>query len=280
MIYFYAHQLVWHKRRIFKLKQKGVRGSLLNWISNYLGNRDQRVIVGQSYSDVKHVKAGVPEGSVLGPLLFLVYVNDITQNILSKTRLFADDTSLAYTTSNIDDLQSIINHDLGEISKWSKQWLVTFNPDKTEVLYFGNCQPPLLEFNNTVLSTTFDHKHLGVTLSDDCKWHTHINNICSSSSKILGILRKLKFTNKRNTLNQIYIYFVRPILEYSSVVWDNCSKYEKDRLERMQLEAARIVTGTSRSISTIQLYNEIGWLTLEDIHDQIGSGVYCLFGGL
>jgi len=72
VIYFYAHQLVWHKRRIFKLKQKGVRGSLLNWISNYLGNRDQRVIVGQSYSDVKHVKAGVPEGSVLGPLLFLV----------------------------------------------------------------------------------------------------------------------------------------------------------------------------------------------------------------
>jgi len=74
---------------------------------------------------------------------------------------------------------------------------------------------PLLEFNNTVLSTTFDHKHLGVTLSDDCKWHTHINNICSFST-ILGILRKLKFTVKRNTLNQIYIYFVRRILEYSS----------------------------------------------------------------
>ena len=132
-------------------------GSLLNWILNYLGNREQRVIVGQSYSDVKHVNAGVPQGSVLGPHLFLVYVNDITQNLLSITRLFADDTSLASTTSNIDDLQSIINHDLREISKWSKQWLVTFNPDKTVVLYFGNFQPPLLEFNNTVLSTTLEH---------------------------------------------------------------------------------------------------------------------------
>ena len=141
---------------------------------------------------------------------------------------------------------------LSEISKWSKQWLVTFNPDKTEVLYFGNCQPPLLEFNNTVLSTTFDHKHIGVTLSDDCKWHTHINNMCCSSSNILGIMRTLKFTFKRNTLNQIYNSCLRPILEYSSVVWDNCSKYEKDRLERMQLEAARIVTGTTRSISTIK----------------------------
>ena len=88
------------------------------------------------------------------------------------------------------------------LSKWSKQWLVTFNPNKTVALYFGNCQPPLLEFNNTVLSTTFDLKHLGVTLSGDCKWYTHINTICSSSSKILGILRV-----KRNTLNQIYISF-------------------------------------------------------------------------
>jgi len=93
----------------------------------------------------------------------------ITQHLLSITCLFADNTSLASTTSNIDDLQGIIYHDMREISKWSKQWLVTFNPDKTVVLYFGNCQPPLLEFNNTVLFTTFDHKHLGVTLSDDCK---------------------------------------------------------------------------------------------------------------
>ena len=91
----------------------------------------------------------------------------ITQHLLRITRLFADDISLASTTS--DYHKGIINHDLREISKWSKQWLVTSNPDKTVVLYFGNCQPPLLEFNNTVLFTTFDHKHLGVTVSDDCK---------------------------------------------------------------------------------------------------------------
>ena len=103
-------------------------------ISNYLSNREQRVLFSQPYSRGKHVKAGVPQGSVLGPLLFLVYVNDITHNILSTTRLFAEDTSLASTTSSIDDLQGIYSHDLREISKWSKQWLVTFNPDKTVVL--------------------------------------------------------------------------------------------------------------------------------------------------
>ena len=83
----------------------------------------------------------------------------ITQHILSITCLFADNTCLASTTSNIDDLQGIINHALREILKWSKQWLVTSTPDKTEVLYFGNCQPPLLEFNNTILSITFDHEN-------------------------------------------------------------------------------------------------------------------------
>ena len=89
------------------MKQQRVRGSILNWISNYLSHREQRVIVGQSYSRGKHVKAGMPQGSVLGPLLFLVYVNDITQNVLSIIRLFANDTSLASTISNIDDLQGI-----------------------------------------------------------------------------------------------------------------------------------------------------------------------------
>jgi len=88
----------------------------------------------------------------LALFLFLVYVNDSIQNLISTARLFADDTSSASTNSNIDDLQSIINHDLREILKW----LVTFNHDKTEVLYFGNRQP----FNNTVLSRTHDHKHL------------------------------------------------------------------------------------------------------------------------
>jgi len=121
-------------------------------------------------------------------------------------------------------------------------------------LYFGNQQLPRLEFNNTILSTTDTHKHLGVTLGNDLKWHTHINNILTSASKLLGIMRKLKCSVRRKTLNQIYVSFLRPILEYSSVVWDNCTQYEKDRLEKVQIEAARIVTGTTRSITLNNLY--------------------------
>ena len=125
----------WHKGLIFKLEQNGICGQLLNWIQNYLSDRSQRVFIGTFYSRPQRILAGVPQGSVLGPLLFLIYVNDITESLLSVARLFADDTSLACTTSNTADLQGILNHDLDVITKWSRQWLVTFNSAKTEVLY-------------------------------------------------------------------------------------------------------------------------------------------------
>ena len=120
-----AFDRVWHKGLVFKLKQNGIRGQLLDWIENYLSDRSQRVFIGTSYSRSERILAGVPQGSVLGPLLFLIYVNDITESLLSIVRLFADDTSLACTTSNTVDLESILNHDLDIITKWSKQWLVT-----------------------------------------------------------------------------------------------------------------------------------------------------------
>ena len=249
---------------VFKLKQNGIRGQLLDWIENYLSDRNQRVFIGTSYSRSERILAGVPQGSVLGPLLFLIYVNDITESLLSIVRLFADDTSLACTISNTVDLESILNHDLDIITKWSKQWLVTFNAAKTEVLYFGNQQPPVLNFNDTLLDVTDTHKHLGLTFSDNCKWHKHIDNIIISGSKLLGIMRKLKFTVRRKTLNQINVSFLRPILEYTSVVWENCTFNEKDKLEKIQIEAGRIVTGLTRSTSLYNLFRELGWLTLSE----------------
>ena len=140
-------------------------------------------------------------------------VNNITEHLPSITRLFADDTFLSTTTTNVEDLQGILNHDLREITKWSNQWLVTFNPAKTEVVYFGNQTPPLLKFNNDNLTSADTHKHLGVTLSHDCKLHTHINNILLSASRLLGIMRKLKYSVRRKTMNHMYILFLRPILE-------------------------------------------------------------------
>ena len=107
-----AFDKVWHKGLIFKLRQYGIDGDLLNWISDYLHDRKQRVVIRSCISDFKRVNAGVPQGPVLGPLLFLIYVNDISESLLSLTRLFADDSSLFYSASSLVDIDEIINHDL------------------------------------------------------------------------------------------------------------------------------------------------------------------------
>ena len=128
-------------------------------------------------------------------------------------------------------------------------------------------QLPQLTFDNCPVKYVEDHKHLGLTLSSDGKWHKHIDSLTTSASKVLGIMRKLKFKVSRKTLNQIYISFLRPKIEYASVVWDGCSQYEKDSLDKIQNEAARIVTGLTRSVSLINLHKEIGWLSLSDRRD-------------
>jgi hypothetical protein len=260
-----AFDRVWHKGLLYKLKQCGIDGKILLWIENYLCSRKQVVTIGSSISKENVINAGVPQGSILGPLFFLIYVNDIANNLLSVTRLFADDTSLAQTTSNIDDLEGLLNFDLRMISAWAKQWLVKFNPDKTEVLFFScnkTSRNPVLIFDDDHLNFVSSHKHLGVTLSNDGKWHAHIDNIMHSASKVLGLMKAIKFKLNRNTLNQIYISFLRPVLEYASVVWDSCNEYEKAQLERLQYEAARIVTGLTRCVSIINLSKEIGWVPL------------------
>ena len=117
-------------------------------------------------------------------------------------------------------------------------------------------------FENTQIKFVENHKHLGLTLSNTGKWNCHIDNIAKASSKILGIMRQLKYTLSRAALNQIYFSYVLPVLEYSSVVWDGCSDYNTNTLEKNQHEATRIVTGLTRSISIEKLFMECGWTTM------------------
>ena len=262
-----AFDKVWHRGLLFKLRQKGIKGKLLTWISNYLSDRKQKVQINNATSSLLSVNAGVPQGSVLGPLLFLVYVNDIAENLLSLVRLFADDSSLFFSATNIQDIEGVINHDLAFISSWAKKWLVDFNPIKTVAMLFS-LRPVdyllSLNFNNTVINFVENHKHLGVTFSCNGQWKAHIENILNAAYRTLGIMRKLKYRFSRQALNQMYISYIRPQLEYSSIVWDGCSEQDKTALEKLQNEAARIVTGLTRSTSIANLYKECGWDSLAD----------------
>ena len=123
-----------HKGLIYKLKRAGINGLLLDWLSDYLTNRKQRVVIPGGSSDWQFIRAGVPQGSILGPLLFLLYINDIVADIQSCVRLFADDTSLYIIVDNPMSAAEMINTDLETIHRWAEKWLVNFNPSKSESL--------------------------------------------------------------------------------------------------------------------------------------------------
>ena len=131
-----AFDKVWHRGLIHKMNSYGIKGPLIKWFENYLYQRKQKVINKATSSTVCEVSAGVPQGSVLGPLLFLIYINDIGEKLLFLGRLFADDTSLGYSSQNVVEIENVINHDLCELNTWSTKWLLSFNPDKLRVCYF------------------------------------------------------------------------------------------------------------------------------------------------
>ena len=262
-----AFDRVWHAGLVHKLRAAGVTGTLLDWFRNYLSDRRQRVVLPGGSSEWTYIRAGVPQGSILGPLLFLVYINDIVTDIGSNIRLFADDTSLFIIVSDPASAATCLNSDLEKISRWATTWLVTFNPSKSVAFLISHRlirpdHPPLF-MQNVQIEEVDSHKHLGLHLSQDCTWHKQIDYIKEKAWFRINVMRKLKFKLDRKSLETIYIAFIRPILEYADVIWDNCSQYEKDELEKIQTEAARIATGATKLISLSNLYKEICWETLQ-----------------
>ena len=230
--------------------------------------RQQRVVINSQSSSWSKICAGVPQGSILGPILFLVYINDIIVDIRSHVRLFADDTSLYMSVENPQTTASILSNDLAKMHVWAQKWLVNFNPAKTESLLISRrlIKPnhPNIIFQQTIVQEVNFHKHLGIIFSSDASWNYHINYIMEKARKRLCILRSYKHLFDRNALEILYNSFIRPVLEYSDVLWDNCSETCKNQLESIQIDAARIVTGVTKLCSIQKLYEEVGWDTLQE----------------
>ena len=169
----------------------------------------------------------MPQGSILGPLPFLLFINDIVNGIDSNIHLFADDTSLFILVDNAPYAAACLNFDLDRITRWAAYWLVTFNPSKTEALLLlrklNAIQHPPLYMEKVQIQEVKSHKHLGLYLSSDCSWHQHISYIKDKTTLRINIMRKLKFKLDRKSLKAIYTTFIRPLLEYGDNIRDNCT---------------------------------------------------------
>ena len=165
-----------------------------------------------------------------------------------------------------------LNTDLLILSHWAATWLVLFNPTKTESLIFSRklnkpLHPPIFMENQQIVAVE-SHKHLGVILSADCTWHKHIKYITDKAWVRINVMRRLKFKLDTKSLEIIYTTFIRPLLEYSDVIWDNCTRYEKQELDKIQNEAARIATGATKLISLENLQDEVKWQPLQKRRDN------------
>ena len=273
-----AFDKVWHEGLIYKLRRCGVAGNLLLLLQSFLSNRKQRTVLNGQSSPWGTVQAGVPQGSILGPLLFLIYINDLAQNLRCKVKLFADDTSLFTTVQDPQAAASDMNHDLDLITSWANQWRMSFNPDRNKQaveLIFSRkntkTKHPVLLFNKTPVSAVLQHKHLGMILDSRLSFSAHIQAAIAKARKAIGMLKFMSKYLSRSTLDNLFKLYVRPHLDYGDVIYhipqsdDAClGNYQMVKLESVQYSAALAVSGTWRGTSKERLYEELGWESLSD----------------
>ena len=195
-----AFDKVWHKGLLAKLSQIGVDGFFHDLLSSYLSERKQVVVVDGEKSDVLDVKAGVPQGSRLGPLLFIIYMNDIIDNIESDILIFADDTSLFAHGPDPAVTAAQLNRDLVRISEWAAKWKVKFNPGKSKDMIFTNkClnnSPPLI-LDEKYIERVNNHRHLGLHLSSSLDWSVQVREVCLKANRKLSVLRSVKLLSRQ-----------------------------------------------------------------------------------
>jgi len=259
-----AFDKVFHSALLFKLRQLGVSGSVYNLLKSYLSGRSQFVRLGDFRSDHLHTNCGTPQGSVLGPLLFLVYVNDIGTNIKSSVSLFADDTILLCPSKNPRTLHTMLSNDLCQLEMWSDLWSVTFNAAKTEALTITNnpsLHPPL-RFCNQALNETTSHKHQGLIFHRSLTWHLHISTLHHRAMSIVHALKKIKNFLPRYSLLVLYRAYVLPIVDYGDIIFDNCTTTNSNLLEGVQTAAAKIILGCLKTTSHEIILKDLGLTSL------------------
>ena len=245
-----------------------MRGPTLQWIRDFLTNRQQQVLLDGHHSSTAEVLSGVPQGTVLGPLLFLTFINDLPEVTQSEARLFADDCLLYRPIKTTEDT-NILQQDLSALEKWEKEWQMAFHPEKCVVIQVTTKRSTIsadYTLHNHHLEVVDSSKYLGVTINNNLKWDEHINNISARANRTLGFLRRNLRGCRTAARSRAYEALVRPTLEYAASIWDPHNIGQINQLEKVQRRAARFTTRnyTDRQPGSVtQMVKNLNWEPLQ-----------------
>lgn len=272
-----AFDRVEHHTLLNKLENYGIRGNVLNLIKSYLTDRKQHTEISRVCTKTKHeykylsssriTKFGVPQGSVLGPLLFLLYINDLPRQIHHPMTLFADDSTVIIECLNKTEYKKDINNTLKTIINWLNKNNLEINLTKTQVMHFYQRPEPdniTVKYHKQCVDTTTITKFLGVHIDNKLTWKHHAENVCNKLSKSAYVLYSLSKKVNINTLVTAYHGLVASSLRYGVIFWGNCS--EKERIFRAQKRCLRSMTGLKSTESCQPVFKSLKILTLPSLY--------------
>ena len=269
-----AFDTVDHGILLTKLYHYGIRGNALDWFSSYLSDRQQYVTYNGVSSSPKSITCGVPQGSILGPLLFLIYINDLAK-ICTHTFciMFADDSNMFHSGTNIEQMQNILNTELAKISKWLKVNKLSLNIDKTHFMLFKGHRHK--DYNIEIyidgkrISEVNQSKFLGVLIDNKLKWNHHISLIASKISRGIGLMIKARNFLNKSTLTNLYYSFIYPYFIYCNHIWGSAYATHLKKLIVLQKKVVRIICRKNPRSHTDPLFREMGILKLTDINKYL-----------
>ena len=266
-----AFDTVNHEILIKKLHHYGIRGITNQWFKSYLTNRTQKTKVNDCISEEIEITYGVPQGSILGPLLFLVYINDMHEAVThSLIHHFADDTNILYCNKSLKKINKYINHDLSQIVQWLRANRISLNANKTELIIFRpknkNITKQLnFRISGQKINTVNKTKYLGIYLDQHLTWNFQLNQIKTKLSRSCGLLAKLRYHVKTELLRTVYFAIFDSILRYAVQVWGQCRNQAVKEIEKLQNKAIRIMSFKGRNEPTNPLYKNLEIMKLKDI---------------
>uniref|UniRef100_A0A0X3PXH1 Reverse transcriptase domain-containing protein n=1 Tax=Schistocephalus solidus TaxID=70667 RepID=A0A0X3PXH1_SCHSO len=243
-----AFDTVPHERLLYKLERIGIRGNLLKWIENFLVGRRQVVCIGQERSSSAAVESGVPQGSVLGPILFLIYVNDCVRNLDCEAAMFADDIKIWNVIQSPAD-EDKLQINLTRLEEWSNHWLLRFNVDKCTILRLGNpsgsAESRSYFLNGEALKDVETQKDLGVLMTTTLKPSSHCSKVAKRAISVLHAIRRAFLDFDEDLFAKTFGTFIRPHLEYAMHAWKPWTVQDQNCLERVQRKATKMVRSQS-----------------------------------